>query len=116
MRGSRPIEGSNTQSSKNTSTTSLYHLFLSTSSPRSSSVLHDWRIDDDDALECLGQLEQPMPLHVPTGSLSGLWSFGSQETSSVCLTYRVPSEARPVDVSCLSRSSLEAQGPGADIL
>jgi hypothetical protein len=60
MRGSWPIKFPSIQSTNTTQNhLSFYHILLSlfpSTSPRSSSVLHGWRIDDDDTLERSGQL------------------------------------------------------------
>jgi hypothetical protein len=95
MRGSWPIEIPCIQSTNTTQNHLSFYpisLFPSTS-PRSSSVLHGWRIDDDDALERSGQLGQPITAARPDGSLPGVWGFGSQQTSLVCPAYRAPGEA-----------------------
>jgi hypothetical protein len=83
----------------NQSTISFYPLFPSTSSPRSSSVLHAWRIDDDDALEsrAVRSARAAHSRHTPRRSPSrtcgvlGLkrprWR-AKKSTSSTCPRYR----------------------------
>ena len=83
----------------------------STSSPRSSSVLHGWRIDDDDALERSGWLEEPIaaarPDRVPLGRVRFRVSRDLAGVSCVSRSRRGSSS----DMSCVSRSSLKAQSP-----
>ena len=104
MRGSRLIEGSNTQSSKNTSTTSLSPSLLLYFSSFFVALHGRWIDDDDEALELLGRLEQPIAATRPDGVPTGrVWGFGSQETSLACLAYSAPGEA-PLAMCLASRA------------
>jgi hypothetical protein len=62
----------------------------STSSPHSSSVLHGWRIDDDDAQGRSGRLEQPIAAACPEGVPP--WRVGFRVSRDI------------TGVSCVSRS------------
>ena len=79
-------------------------------------MLHGWRIDDDDALERSGRLEQPIaaarPDGVPLGRVGFRVSRDLAGVSCVSRSRRGSSD----DVSCVSPISLEAQGLGVDIL
>jgi hypothetical protein len=91
----------------------FYPIFPSTS--HSSSVLHGRWIDDDEALERLGRLEQPIATARPDGVPHGCVVFRvSRDLVSVsCISrFRRGSSG---DVSCVSCSALEARGPSADI-
>jgi hypothetical protein len=104
----------NTQSSK-THLLSLYPLFPSISSPRSLSMLHGWRIDDDDdVLEQSGQLGKPIatahPDRVPPRRVGFRFSRDLTGMSYISCSWRGSSG----DVSCILRSLLEAQDPDVD--
>jgi hypothetical protein len=84
-----------------TTTKTIYLFTLSSSlfpstSPRSSSVLHGRWIDDDEALERLGRLEQPIAAARPNGIPPGRVGF------------RVSRDL--VGVSCVSRSRRGSSG------
>ena len=71
-------------------------------------MLHDWRIDDDDALERLGQLEQPIAAARPDGVPPGRVGFQvSRDLAGVSYVSH-SRRGSSGDVSCVSHSSLEA--------
>jgi hypothetical protein len=92
----------------------FYPLFSSIS--RSSSALHGRWIDDSEALEQLGWLEQPIAAarrnEVPLGRVGFQVSRYVTGVSCISRSRRGSSG----NVSCVSRLSLEAQGSGVDIL
>jgi hypothetical protein len=78
-------------------------------------VLHDWRIDDDAALEQLGRLEQPIAAARPNGFPPEHVGF---RVSRDLLGMSYISRSRrgsSGDMSCVLRSLLEPQGPRAEI-
>jgi hypothetical protein len=77
-------------------------------------MLHNWRIDDDDALEQSGWLGQPIAVARPDGVAPGRVGFWiSRDLAGVSCVSR-PSQA--LLVTCPAyHAHLEAQGLGVDI-